>query len=153
MHDTGQGIFSASGSHNVFLRCEVDACQTGIHFEKEQNAMITGCAIRGCTVVGIRLERSVVAVMDNLFEDNWVGLMAYGNTTQLISCNNFTANRNCGLFLRNLAYSQVIHNEFTGHTVYSLILEGELNGTTLLGNALDVPLQIDGVFIEHDGTK
>ena len=150
---TGQGIFSAGGNHNVFLRCLVDSCETGIHFEKEQNAMITGCIIQGCTVVGIRLERSVVAVVDNDFVDNWVGMMAYGNTTHLVLGNRFTANRNCGLFLRNLAYSQVLNNDFTGHTVYSLILEGELNGTTLLGNSLDMPLQIDGVFIEHDSTN
>ena len=147
---TGQGIFSASGNRNVFLRCEVDQCETGIHFEKEQNAIITGCTIRACKVVGIRLERSVVAVLNNNFVENWVGLMAYGNTPHQISGNAFTGNRNCGLFLRNIAYSQVLFNEFTGHETYSFILEGELNGTILLGNSLDIPLQVDGVFVDGD---
>ena len=150
VRETGQGIFSASGNRNVFLRCQVDHCETGIHFEKEQNAMITDCAIRACTVVGIRLERSVTAVVENDFVENWVGMMAYGDTAHLVLGNRFTANRNCGLFLRNIAFSQVLNNQFTGHTLYSLILEGELNGTALLGNELDIPLQIDGVFIEGD---
>ena len=146
--DTAQGIFAAGGNHDVFLRCNVDRCETGIHFEKEQNAVIMNCRIGGCSVVGIRLERSVAAVLDNDFVDNWVGLMAYGNTSYLIAENRFTANRNCGLFLRNLAFSRILHNSFSGHPLYSLVLEAEMGGSLFLDNQLDTPMKVDGVLME-----
>ena len=140
--DTAQGIFSAGGHHNVFLRCQVDGCETGIHFEKERDAVITGCRIGTCTVVGVRLEGCTTAVLDNDFVENWVGMMAYGGTTYLVANNRFTDNRNCGLFLMDLGYSQILHNSFAGHPLYSLILRGDTGGSCFLENDLDVPVTL-----------
>ena len=138
--DTGQGIFTAGGYRNLFCRCRVSGCENGFNIQKDTDARIIGSEITGCTVCGVRLDRSPTVFTDNTVRDNWTGVMAYGGVSFVIADNLFDANRSCGLFLRGIDYSQLTGNRFINHPKTSVDARGDMALSLWYANELDLPM-------------
>ena len=138
--DTGQGIFTAGGYRNLFSGCHVSGCENGFNIQKDTDARIIGSEITGCTVCGVRLDRSPTVFTGNTVRDNWTGVMAYGGVSFVIADNLFDANRSCGLFLRNLAYSELTGNRFVNHPKTSVDARGDMALSLWYHNELDLPM-------------
>lgn len=140
---TGQGYFFAGGARNGILNSEATACENGLHAQKESELLITGCNLTANTVCAARLDHSSITFVDNEVRNNWVGVMAYGSTACAILNNRFDQNQSCGLYLRAVAYSHITGNRFENSANSSIQAYGNLSGTTLTDNMLDVPLEKD----------
>ena len=140
VQNTGQGIFTAGGHRNLFSGCRVSGCENGMNIQKDSEARIIGCEITGCTVCGVRLDRSPTVFVGNTLRDNWTGVMAYGGVPFVIADNRFDANRSCGLFLRDIACSRLTGNVFVNHAKSSVDARGDMGLSLWYGNTLDLPM-------------
>jgi parallel beta-helix repeat protein len=136
---TEQGCFLGGGSYNAVIDCEVADCDNGLNAQKENDLMIAGCTFTGNAVCAVRLDRSPATAADNVLESNWVGVMAYGNAAVTLTGNRFENSGSCGLYLKDIAFSRILNNVFTGGSNGGIQAYGELNGTTLDQNTLNVP--------------
>lgn len=143
--ETGQGIFTARGHNNLFYRCHVTDCENGLNIQKDADAVIRGCEVKGCTVCGIRLDASPSECSGCLIQDNWVGIMAYDPVSFTISDNRFISNRSCGLYLRDIGPSRIMGNTFAGHEKTGAEIRGALSGIFWYGNTLDRPVLVNGI--------
>ena len=139
---TGQGYFMAAGSGNALMNCAADHCENGFNLQKEGHVLMTGCTVRGCTVCGVRLDATPTAFVDNLLEDNWVAVMAYGGASFDLADNRFENNRCCGLYLRDVGFSRFSGNVFTGSGQKSVQAVGTMGGSLWLMNETDVPVDM-----------
>lgn len=136
---TGQGYFLAGGSGNLLERCVAQDCENGFNLQKEGRTLMTGCTVQGCTVCGVRLDATPAEFFQNLLRDNWVGVMAYGDASFSLSGNRFENSGACGLYLRDIGYSRICGNAFSGSAQDAVQALGELSGSTWLHNECDVP--------------
>ena len=142
---TGQGYFMAGGEGNILLNCAAVACENGFRLEKEESVLMTGCTAEKCTVCGARLFASPAAFVHNTLRENWTAVMAYGGVSFDIADNLFENNACCGLYLRDIAFSRIAGNTFTGSGQISVQAVGVVNGSLWLENALDLPADFSGV--------
>lgn len=145
--NTGQGYFAAGGSNNAFVNCRALNCENGMNLQKEGPCVVVDCAIEGCTVCGVRLDWTPACFADNRVADNWVGVMAYGDVSMKLLDNEFVGNQSCGLYLRDIAFSQLSGNVFTEHENISVEAHGTMSDSLWYENALDIPAVI------HDGAR
>ena len=136
---TRQGYFMAVGSGNVLQNCTAIACENGFNLQKEGHVLMTGCRIEKCTTCGVRLDRTPTAFIHNTLTDNWVGVMAYGGVSVDIADNLFENTAGCALYLRDIGFSRISGNTFTGDQQSSVQLVGALGGSLWIGNELDIP--------------
>lgn len=141
--DTGQGYFTAGGWRNLFIHCSAVNCENGFNLQKENDAAMIGCTVESCTVCGVRLDWTPTAFVHNRMSNNWVGVMAYGDVSFILADNQFENNASCGLYLRDIAYSRIGGNTFTGHEKCSVQAVGEMSFSAWQDNALDLPIQAD----------
>lgn len=141
--NTGQGIFTAGGYGNLFCRCRVSGCENGFNIQKDTEARLIDNEITGCTVCGVRLDRSSTVFTGNTVRDNWTGVMAYGGVHFVIDENLFDGNRSCGLFLRDIAYSQIEGNSFRNHEKVSVDARGDMALSLWADNEWDLPMQAE----------
>lgn len=134
---TGQGYFFAGGNHCQIYRCEAVNCENGMNIQKENDMLITDCTLRGCSICAARLDGSPTIFADNLLEDNWVAVMAYGPVTFNLVGNTIRGSGSCGLYLRDIAYSRITGNTITESAGRSVEAYGEMNETLMTSNALD----------------
>ena len=140
---TGQGYFFAGGARNGVVNCEATACENGLHAQKEGDLLVNGCVFNENTVCAVRMDGSRVTFVDNTVRSNWVGAMAYGNTACTMANNLFDGNKSCGLYLRAIAFSHIVDNRFVNSERSSVQTHGEMNGTALTQNELDIPPEHD----------
>ena len=138
--ETGQGIFTAGGYGNLFCGCRVSCCENGFNIQKDTEARLIDNEIMGCTVCGVRLDRSPTVFSGNTVRENWTGVMAYGGVPFVIQDNLFDGNRSCGLFLRGIAYSQIVGNRFRNHEKTSVDARGDMAMSLWADNELDLPI-------------
>ncbi len=134
---TGQGYFFAAGNHCQIYRCQAIDCENGMNIQKENDMLILGCTFRGCTICAARLDGSPTIFANNLLEDNWVAVMAYGDVPFNLMDNTIQGSGSCGLYLRDIAYSRISGNTITGSAGNCIEAQGEMNETLLTGNTLD----------------
>lgn len=134
---TGQGYFFAGGNHCQIYRCEAVDCENGMNIQKENDMLITGCTLRGCTICAARLDGSPTIFAGNLLEDNWVAVMAYGSVPFDLVGNTIRGSGSCGLYLRDIAYSRITGNTVTESAGSSVEAYGEMNETLMTANTLD----------------
>ena len=140
--ETGQGIFTAKGQGNLFLRCRAENCENGFNLQKDSNALMQDCEIQGCSVCGVRLDWTSCACTGCSVEDNWVGMMAYGDVSYDLTGNRFAGNVSCGLFTHDIGFSRIVGNTFTGHAGTSADIRGEMNGAVWSDNETDLPVTV-----------
>ena len=142
---TGQGYFMAAGGGNALVGCSVIGCENGVKLQGEGSTLVCGCLIEGCTVCGVRLDGTPVTFTGNTLRANWVGVMAYGGASYEITDNRFEESKSCGLYLRDVAYSRVCGNSFTGTVGTSAQIVGKMNGSLWLDNGMDIPADFSAV--------
>ena len=142
---TRQGYFMAVGSGNVLSGCTASGCENGYHLEKENGVLMIDCMAEKCTVCGVRLDRTPMAMVRNTLRNNWTAMIVYGDAAFDIAGNLFTGNENCGLFLRDIGRSRFVNNRFENSGTYSVIAAGNLNGSLWTGNETDVPADLTEV--------
>ena len=140
--DTRQGFFTACGSGNTLTGCLASGCENGFHLEKEGNLLMASCTAEKCTVCGVRADKTPGDFVHNTLRRNWVAFMAYGNASLDIADNIFDENENCALYFRNIGFSRVIGNRFTGSTQYGLVAIGSMSGSIWAGNAPEFPADL-----------
>ncbi len=134
---TGQGYFYAGGNHCQMIGCEAIDCENGFNIQKENDMLITRCTLRGNTICAARLDGSPTIFANNVLEDNWVAIMAYGDVPVTLADNTICNSAACALYLRDLAYSRICGNTLIGSAQHSVEAIGEMNGTLLTNNVLD----------------
>lgn len=134
---TGQGYFFAAGSHSQIDGCEAIDCENGLNIQKEDDMLITRCTLRGNSICAARLDGSPTVFSGNTLEDNWVGIMAYGEVPFMIVDNEVKNSGSCGLYLRDIAYSRISGNTIAESRKSSMQAVGEMAGTLFTGNRLD----------------
>ena len=138
--DTGQGIFTAGGCRNLFCRCTVTDCGNGIHIQKDTEARVLNCEVSGCSVCGVRMDRSSTVFSHNTIRENWTGAMAYDTVPYVIEENLFDGNLCCGLFLWDISYSRLTGNRFINHPKSSVEARGDMGMSLWYKNELDLPM-------------
>lgn len=136
---TGQGYFMAAGSGNALVNCTAIACENGFNLQKEGHVLMHGCTIEACTVCGVRLDATPVAFTGNTLRGNWTAVMAYGEVSFDLADNLFENTGCCALYLRDIGYSRVSGNTFTGTEKTGVQAIGGMGGSLFIRNSLDVP--------------
>lgn len=139
--DTGQGYFLAGGNDCQLNHCTAIACENGFNIQKENNVLVNECILRGCTVCAARLDGSPVTFVNNLLEDNWVAVMAYGEVPYVLANNTIRRSESCGLYLRDIAFSRITGNTIAESKDISVQASGEMNESLLAANSFDKPIQ------------
>lgn len=134
---TGQGYFFAGGNRCQVLRCQAIDCENGMNIQKENDVLVSGCTLRRCTICAARLDGSPTVLANNLLEDNWVAIMAYGDVPFQLVDNTVRDSGSCGLYLRDIAYSRICGNVIEESQKSAVEAIGEMNGTLLAGNQID----------------
>lgn len=134
---TGQGYFYAAGNHCLVDHCQAIDCENGMNIQKENDMLITGCTLRGNTICAVRLDGSPTIFTDNLLEDNWVGVMAYGDVPFVLNNNTIRTSGSCALYLRDIAYSRISGNLIQDSAQHSVEASGEMSETLFIGNTID----------------
>ena len=137
---TRQGYFMAVGSGNVLTGCEAIGCENGFNLQKEGHVLMADCAARECTVCGVRLDTTPTSFIHNTLMDNWVGVMAYGGASFDMADNVFEGTKCCALYLRDIGFSRITGNVFTGDKGDSVQIVGSVGGSLWLKNELDIPM-------------
>lgn len=134
---TGQGYFFAGGNHCQVYRCQAIDCENGMNIQKENDVLVSDCILRSCTICAARLDGSPTVFVNNLLEDNWVGIMAYGEVPFQLVDNTVRGTGSCGLYLRDIAYSRICGNVIEESQKSAVEAIGEMSGTLLAGNQID----------------
>ena len=134
----------AVGSGNTLQSCAAVACENGFNLQKEGHVLMTGCTAEKCTVCGVRLDATPASLLHNVFQDNWVGSMAYGGVSVDLAGNLFENTAGCALYLRDIGFSRFIGNTFSGSLQSSVQGIGGLGGSVWIGNELDLPADFSG---------
>ncbi|MGN0745376.1 MAG: right-handed parallel beta-helix repeat-containing protein [Aristaeellaceae bacterium] len=141
---TGQGYFMAAGRGNTLTGCVASACENGFSLQKEGPVLMSGCTAEGCTVCGVRLDATPTAFAHNTLRNNWVGVMAYGEASFDLVDNLFEDTGCCGLYLRDIGFSRISGNRFTGGEGCSVQAVGTLGGSVWVGNEVALPADFSG---------
>ena len=149
---TGQGYFFAGGNHSQIDHCRAIDCENGFNIQKENDMLITRCTLRGNTICAARLDGSPTVFFNNLLEDNWVGVMAYGEAAFVIDQNVIQNSGSCGLYLRDIQFSRISGNAIFNSRKSSVQAQGEMSGTLLVANAMDKAYELqDGAALRGYG--
>lgn len=139
---TGQGYFMAAGSGNLLRNCVAEDCENGFNLQKEGHVLMTACTAEGCSVCGVRLDATPTTFTGNTLRNNWVAVMAYGDTSFELADNLFEGAGSCGLYLRDIGFSRFSGNIFTDSAACSVQAVGGLGGSLWLENRTDLPMDL-----------
>ena len=153
VENTRQGYFMATGNGNTMTGCLASGCENGVHLENEADVLIVSCTVEKCTVCGVRLDRTSLAMVHNTLQNNWTALIAYGNTRAEIADNLFAGNENCSMFLRNTGFCRVIGNRIENSGLYSAIAAGTVKNSIWTANTTDVIPDFSEVTDGFAGTE
>lgn len=139
---TGQGYFFAGGNHSQIDGCVAIGCENGFNIQKENDMLITRCTLRKNSICAARLDGSPTVFSGNTLEDNWVGIMAYGEVPFMIVDNEVKNSGSCGLYLRDIAFSRISGNAITKSQKSSMQAVGEMAGSLFTGNRMDLACEL-----------
>ena len=109
----GTGFFSASGSSNHLQRSVISGCELGMYIQHEPIFTVSDTQLTQNSECGTRVTDTGLIAWENVYRDNFVGVMGLNGSSVLVKDCSFSGNSNRSVFVKDSGNIQLLGNQWS----------------------------------------
>lgn len=108
----GTGFFSASGSNNHLQSSVISGCELGMYIQHEPVFTVSNTRLTQNSECGTRVTDTGLIAWDNVYQNNFVGVMGLSGSSVLVKNCGFSGNSNRAVFVKDSGPVALVDNQW-----------------------------------------